>query len=191
MPRRAYVTALGATDTAGGWRANKANGGLLIDVASGEAIAAASRCRTRRASTTASSGCSNPATAGSAPSIQRPARSTTVAELPGFTRGLDSHGPFAFIGLSQVRESAVFNGLAICEPGRTRECGVWVVDTRSGETVAFLRFSGSVQEIFAIQVLPVRWPELLNEDHELLSGAFFVPPEAIAPAPQTDAPVTV
>ena len=37
----------------------------------------------------------------------------TVAELPGFTRGLDFHGPFAFIGLSQVRESAVFNGLAL------------------------------------------------------------------------------
>src|SRR5205085_1212580 len=35
-------------------------------------------------------------------------RLETVAELPGFTRGLDFLGRYAFVGLSQVRESAVF-----------------------------------------------------------------------------------
>ncbi|MCB1575698.1 MAG: TIGR03032 family protein, partial [Xanthomonadales bacterium] len=30
--RPKYVTVLGATDTAGGWRANKASGGLLMDI---------------------------------------------------------------------------------------------------------------------------------------------------------------
>lgn len=34
-----------------------------------------------------------------------------VAQLPGFTRGLDFYGPLAFIGLSQVRETATFSGL--------------------------------------------------------------------------------
>ena len=38
-----------------------------------------------------------------------------LAELPGFTRGLDFCGPLAFIGLSQVRESTVFSGIAIAE----------------------------------------------------------------------------
>src|SRR6516225_782118 len=33
-----YVTALGTTDEPGGWRANKARGGVLMDVASGEVI---------------------------------------------------------------------------------------------------------------------------------------------------------
>src|SRR5262245_54222361 len=36
--RPKYVTALGATDSAGGWRANKANGGLLMDVESNEIL---------------------------------------------------------------------------------------------------------------------------------------------------------
>lgn len=36
VPR--YVTCLGATDAAGGWRDNKRNGGLLLDVASGEVM---------------------------------------------------------------------------------------------------------------------------------------------------------
>ena len=36
--RPRYVTALGETDEPVGWRANKANGGILMDVASGEVI---------------------------------------------------------------------------------------------------------------------------------------------------------
>ena len=44
--RPAYVTALGSTDTPGGWRGAKARDGVLIDVASGEvAIAGLSRVR--------------------------------------------------------------------------------------------------------------------------------------------------
>jgi hypothetical protein len=42
-------------------------------------------------------------------------RYVNLAELPGFTRGLDIFGGLAFVGLSQVRESAVFSGLAIAE----------------------------------------------------------------------------
>ena len=37
--RPRYVTALGETDTAGGWRADKPQGGCLIDVPSGEIVA--------------------------------------------------------------------------------------------------------------------------------------------------------
>src|SRR5207237_709816 len=62
-------------------------------------------------------------------------------------------GPFAFVGLSQVRETATFSGIPITERQRERISGVWVVDLRSGRTVAFLRFEAGVQEIFAVQVL--------------------------------------
>ena len=37
----------------------------------------------------------------------------TVAELPGFTRGLAFLGDLAFVGLSQVRETAVFSGIPV------------------------------------------------------------------------------
>src|SRR5262249_56690619 len=36
--RPLYVTALGETDEPAGWRANKARGGIVMDVASGEVI---------------------------------------------------------------------------------------------------------------------------------------------------------
>ena len=177
-----YVTALGTTDTADGWRENKVSGGLIIDVPSGEIVARGlSMPHSPRLHAdklwVLESGTGRVC-------IVDPASGKTevFAELPGFTRGLDFCGPYAFVGLSQVRETAVFSGLPICAPGRERQCGVWVLDIRTAETVAFLRFSGSVQEVFAVQVLPTRFPELLNEDHELLAGAFYLPTGAVAPA---------
>ena len=77
-----------------------------------------------------------------------------MASLPGFTRGLDFLGHLAFVGLSQVRESAVFSGIPIAErPLAERGCGVWVVDIRTGQVVAYVKFEDALQEIFAVAAL--------------------------------------
>jgi Domain of unknown function (DUF4915)/TPR repeat len=105
----------------------------------------------------------------------------TVAEVPGFTRGLDFYGPLCFIGLSQVRETAIFSGIPLVERLRERTCGVWIVHIESGETVGFLRFEAGVQEIFAVQVLPgIRFPELLEWNDERLAHSYVLPDEALA-----------
>ena len=78
----------------------------------------------------------------------------TVESLPGYTRGLAFAGPFAFVGLSQIRETAVFGGVPIAEQREKLRCGVGVVDLRSGRSVAYLEFVSGVNEIFAIEVLP-------------------------------------
>jgi uncharacterized protein (TIGR03032 family) len=181
--RPRYVTTLGDSDAAAGWRPNKARGGCLIDVDSHETI-------TRGLSMPHSprwydgrlwileSG------AGSLSTVDlATGKLTTVALLPGFTRGLDFFGPFAFIGLSQVRESALFSGIPITErlPVEQRACGVWVVDTRNGQTVAFLQFQAGVQEIFAVQVLPgIRYPDVLTEEHPAVANSILLPDEALA-----------
>jgi len=110
----------------------------------------------------------------------------TIALLPGFTRGLDFIGAYALVGLSQVRTSAVFGGLPITDRLKVEDrcCGVWVVDTRNGQTVAFLRFESGVQEIFAVQVLPgMRWPDVLTDDHPAVAEAFLLPDEALQEVP--------
>ncbi|MBL8898728.1 MAG: DUF4915 domain-containing protein [Planctomycetes bacterium] len=55
---------------------------------------------------------------------------TTVASLPGTTRGLAFFGRFAFVGLSRIREAILFGGLRIteCIDEVQRRCGVLVVD---------------------------------------------------------------
>jgi uncharacterized protein (TIGR03032 family) len=170
-----YVTALGESDAANGWRENKAHGGLVIDVESGEIVL-------RGLSMPHSprwyggkfwfleSGKGTIATADlSSGTIE------TVAELPGFTRGMAFAGPFAFVGLSQVRESNIFGGIPLVDRVPERRCGVWVVDTRTGGVVAFLRFEGTVQEIFDVQVLHgFRYPELLEPGDEVVAASFTV-----------------
>src|SRR5262245_2872284 len=87
----------------------------------------------------------------------------------------------AFIGLSQVRESAVFSGIPLVQRLRERTCGVWVVNIETGQTVGFLRFETGVQEIFTVQVLRgMRFPELLEWNDQRLFDSYVLPNEALA-----------
>jgi uncharacterized protein (TIGR03032 family) len=184
--RPRYVTALGETNEPAGWRANKAKGGILMDVASGEVITSglsmphSPRWYAGRLwvceSGTGTFGFIDPSTRTYKP----------VAEAPGFTRGVDFAGNLAFVGLSQVRESAVFSGIPITERlgENERTCGVCVIDLQSAQVVALLRFESGVQEVFAVTVLPGRrYPELINDDEKLLENSFVVPDAALADVP--------
>jgi uncharacterized protein (TIGR03032 family) len=181
-----YVTALGETDEPAGWRADKAHGGILMDVASGEVI-------TRRLSMPHSPRwyagrlwlCESGT--GTLGFIDLgTGRYEPIAEVPGFTRGLDFAGGLAFVGLSQVRESAVFSGIPLTDrlAEEERTCGVCVVELATGRVGALLRFETGVQEVFAVTVLPGRrWPELINDDDTRLENSFVVPDEALADVP--------
>ena len=92
-------------------------------------------------------------------------------------------GPFAFVGLSQVRES-LFEGIPLKADGVERSCGVWVIDLRTGTTAAFLRFEGIVQEIYEVALLGgQRWPEIVEPGAEILDTAYVLPDEALADVP--------
>jgi uncharacterized protein (TIGR03032 family) len=179
--RPRYVTALGETDSMGGWRANKASGGALLDVDSGEVLLRGlsmphSPRWYRDRLWVLESG------RGSL-SVLAPGSSTlrTVATLPGFTRGLDFVGPLAFVGLSKVRESSSFSGLPIVRELTERICGVWVVHVESGEVLGFLRFEAGVEEIFAVLALQgTRHPELLMPDDPLIGSTYVLPDAALA-----------
>jgi uncharacterized protein (TIGR03032 family) len=107
-----------------------------------------------------------------------------VAQLPGFPRGFDVFGPFAFIGLSQVRESAVFSGIPLVERVEKRSCGVWVLDLRSGQVVAWVEFEDALQEIFAVAVLPgKRFPDVINDDWARIANSYLLPDEALEDVP--------
>ncbi len=179
--RPKYVTALAETDTAGAWRAHKARGGLLLDVETNEILLR---------------GLSMPHSPrwyqnqlwvlesgeGSLAKVDLQRRTwQTIAQVPGFTRGIDFCGPLAFIGLSQVRESATFSGIPLVQRLKERTCGVWVVHIETGQTVGFLRFEAGVQEIFAVQVLAgARFPEVLEWNDERLAQSYVLPDAALA-----------
>jgi hypothetical protein len=65
-----------------------------------------------------------------------------------------------------------------------RTCGIWVVDIRTGRTVAFLKFEDAVQEIFAVQVLQgMRFPDLIHDDPRILADSFVLSDEALSQLP--------
>ena len=107
---------------------------------------------------------------------ERTGKWQAVANLPGFTRGMDFCGGIAFIGLSQVRETAVFGGIPITERAQERVCGVWAIDLATGNTLAFVQFVSGVREIFAVQVLPgACFPEVSTDDPALIGNSFLIP----------------
>jgi uncharacterized protein (TIGR03032 family) len=106
------------------------------------------------------------------------------AQLPGFARGLALAGRYAFVGLSQARESDYFGNLPL-DTMPERHCGIWVLDTQTGATVAGLRFEGDVREIFDVQILPHRFPELLEPQSDLVRRTFALPTDAVDHTPRT------
>jgi len=178
--RPKYVTVLGMTDKPGGWRDDKAAGGAILDIDGGAPITV---------------GLSMPHSPrwhngklwvlesgrGALCTVDvETGQVETVATLPGFTRGLSFVSNLAFIGLSKVRET-VFDGLPITQADTPRECGVWVVDINTGETVGFLRFEGSVTELFEVAVLQgALYPELVEPGAEATNDAFVLSDTALA-----------
>jgi uncharacterized protein (TIGR03032 family) len=174
--RPGYVTALGETDTPEGWRPGKPHGGCLLAVPGGEVV---SRGLSMPHSPRWYDGKLWLLESGTGQLVRvdvRTGERQAVAALPGFTRGLAVHGPYAFIGLSKVRPTSVMDGVPLARRREELKCGVAVVDLRSGGAVAFLEFQTAVEEIFDVQVLPgLCFPEVVGLQRETIHYTFVVP----------------
>ena len=177
--RPRFISALGNTDTAGGWRKNKRDGGLLMDVPQNRILfdrlsMPHSPRWYRNTLWMLESG------RGSLVRFNMTSgKKTEVARMPGFTRGMDFAGPLVFIGLSKARETATFSDFPLLEELEERTCGVYVVNIETGNVISLIRFEGDVEEIFAVQVLRHRFPELLERDDERLQNSYMVPKDRV------------
>jgi uncharacterized protein (TIGR03032 family) len=162
-----YVTLVANSDVADGWRDRRADGGMLMDVATGEPLLRglsmphSPRLHEGRVWLLNSG-------AGELGFLDREAKKfVPVAFCPGYARGLAFVGPYAVVGLSLARENRTFQGLpldgALASRGAEPRCGLLVIDTRSGDTVEWLRIEGVVRELFDVAVLPgVRNPAAIG-----------------------------
>ena len=74
-----------------------------------------------------------------------------IVTLPGYTRGLAFVDRFAFVGLSKIRETAIFGNLPISDRFNDLKCGVAVIDLQRREMISCLEFKSGVDEIFDVQ----------------------------------------
>ncbi|MSR15423.1 MAG: TIGR03032 family protein [Gammaproteobacteria bacterium] len=165
--RPRYCTSVSTSDVADGWRDQRRNGGVVIDVAEnaivgrGFSMPHSPRVYRDRVwlldSGNGSFGYLDP----------RTGKFEIVAFCPGYARGLCFTGDFAVIGLSLPRDNKTFQGLALDDEltkrGAAARCGLLVIDLRTGDTVHWVRFDGIVQELYDVAILPgVRRPSALG-----------------------------
>jgi uncharacterized protein (TIGR03032 family) len=171
-----FVTALGETDKVGGWRANKAMGGILIDVDSGEIV--------RRGLSMPHSPCwhdgylwlLNSGTGELWRIHIQSGQHDVVCVLPGFLRGLCCVGNYALVGLCQIREQHIFGSLPVQQRFDRLLCGVAVVDLGSGQLIGMLEFTAGCQELYDVKFLPgILRPTILNSDRIETRQAFTAP----------------
>jgi uncharacterized protein (TIGR03032 family) len=164
VPR--YVTAVSRSDVADGWRDRRRDGGVVIDVASGEIVAHGlsmphSPRLHRDKLWLLNSG------AGELGYVDlRAGRFEAVAFCPGYARGLAFVDGYAIVGLSLARDRT-FAGLPLDEALQERNaeprCGLALFDLGSAEMVAWVRITGVVRELYDVAILPdVSRPSLIG-----------------------------
>lgn len=156
--RPRYVTAVSQSDVADGWRDNRHDGGVVVDVETGEIVASGLSMphspRLHRGklwlhdSGTGRFGTVDVATG----------RFEEVAFCPGYLRGLSFIGDHAVMGLSLPRDNKTFSGLALDDALADRKveprCAIYVVDLKSGDVVCWARLHGVVTELYDVVALP-------------------------------------
>ncbi len=153
-----YVTVVSQSDAADGWRDRRRDGGCVIDVRTGDVVV---------------SGLSMPHSprfyrdrlwvlnsgAGQFGRVDL-TRGTfePVAFCPGYLRGLAFAGDYALVTLSKPRHDKTFGGLPLADEltrhGTDAQCGIQVIDLRTGDVVHWLRMEGQVTELYDVVTLP-------------------------------------
>jgi len=142
-----YVTTLGTTDTAGGWRDEKATGGVLIDVEQNEILVHGLSMPHSPRWHKGQLWVLNSGLGELWVVDPKTGQSISVCGLPGYLRGLCFVGPYAVIGMSRIREKHIFGGLPIQEQQRNLLCGVAVVDLRTGNCEGIFEFTSGCEEL--------------------------------------------
>ncbi len=159
-----YISGLGRSNVPQGWRENITNGGMLMDIESGELVMDkvpmphSPRLYDGKLYVLLS------ATGEVVQADINTGKYTVITKLKGFVRGMAKHGDYLFVGLSKLRQnSSTFKHLPIALDAK--EAGFVVIHLPTGAIVGQLTYQASVDEIYDIQIIPesIR-PGIINTD---------------------------
>ncbi|MEM6587510.1 MAG: TIGR03032 family protein [Pseudomonadota bacterium] len=149
-----YVTAVSRSDTIDGWRDRRADGGIVMDVESGEVVCEGLSMPHSPRLVDGRLWVLNSGTGEMGEVVD--GRFDVRAFCPGFVRGLAILGKFAFVGLSKPRYKR-FEGLALDQKLKDADsepwCGVQVIDLEKGSCVDWLRIDGAVAELYDLTTI--------------------------------------
>jgi uncharacterized protein (TIGR03032 family) len=152
-----YVSAVSRSDVADGWRERRRDGGVIVNVASGEIVASGFSMPHSPRLYQGKLWVLNSGTGEFGTVDVTSGAFTPVCFCPGYARGLAFTGNSAVIGLSRPRHNQTFEGLEL--EGRLKDkdavarSGLIVVDLASGLIVEWLRFEHTIDELYDVAVL--------------------------------------
>lgn len=153
-----YVTVVAPTDVADGWRDRRRDGGSVIDITSGEPVVAGLSMPHSPRFHQGELYVLDSGTGRFGRVDLKRGAFEPITFCPGYLRGLAFSGNYALVTLSKPRHDLTFGGLAIEEElrkrGATAQCGIQVIDLRTGDVVHWLRLEGQITELYDVVVLP-------------------------------------
>lgn len=172
----AYVTTFSTFNESAMWRKSKEFNGTLMDVAANEILIDGlvmphsprwHRDKVYFCNSGLGQVCSyDPATK----------KIEVIVEVPGFTRGVDFYGPFMLVGLSRVRSSDVTRPAPLAKKYPETCSGVWLVNLDDASVVGHVSFTGNVDQIYDVAVLPdCSFPEIIEPTHPRMRNHFCFP----------------
>ena len=162
-----FATAVAKSDVAAGWRSQRATGGVVLDVASGEIVASGLSMPHSPRLHAGRLWLLNSGTGELGTVELASGRFEPLCFCPGYLRGLAFYRGFAVLGMSRCREERTFSGLPLDErlreKGAEARCGVAVVELATGSLLHWLELGGEARELYDVQILPdVRCPKAVG-----------------------------
>lgn len=150
-----------------GWRDKRADGGIAMDVTTNEFVCEGLSMPHSPRLHDGALWLLNSGTGEMGVVDVKRKRFEARAFCPGFSGGLAFAGDHAIAGLSLARENRTFQDLpldaALARNGAEARCGLIVVDTKNGDTIAWVRIEGVVRELYDVAFIPgVRNPSALG-----------------------------
>lgn len=149
----AYATAFGQTDAARGWNETRMDHGVLMHCPSGQVVLDS---LSMPHSPRLFDGDLYVLESGEGRVLRVDpvaGKAGVLADLPGFTRGMDRFGDILFVGLSRLRDRSGRKP-PIAGKHDSLVCGIAAVERREGRVLGYLRFDDAYEEIFDVKVLP-------------------------------------
>lgn len=170
------VTAVACSDVSNGWRENRDEGGIVIDVASQEIITSGLTMPHSPRWALGKLWVINSGTGGFGYVDAKTGKFEELTFCPGFARGMAIQGKYAVIGLSRPRKDGTFGGMPLdarlVHHKIEARCGLMIVDLETGSAVEWLRIKGSVQELFDVVTIAGTRRPMIMGDPKTQSGQF-------------------